>query len=78
MTTHLIKSYGFILLSLSIGLVCVAYIRSKDRFEKEPYGHLLAVACWGGLWSYIISGLLYDLLAHWGVGDLQNTWGFLG
>ena len=77
MTTHLIKSYGFILLSFSIGLLCLGYIRSKDRFEKEPYGHLLAVACWGGLCSYIISGLLYDLLAHWGVNDLRNTWGAL-
>lgn len=77
MTTEAVKPYAYILVSFIIGLLCVAYIRSKDRFEKEPFGHLLAVTCWGGLWSWVISGILYDQLGRWGLTNLQNTWGAL-
>ena len=77
MTAQMLKPSIYILLSFIFGLICVAYIRSKDRFEKEPFGHMLAVTCWGGLWSWVISGVLYDLIGRWGFHDLRNTWGAL-
>jgi RsiW-degrading membrane proteinase PrsW (M82 family) len=77
MISQLLKPHVFTLLSFIIGVLCVVYIRAKDRFEKEPFGHLLAVTIWGGMWSYIISGLLYEQLARWGIFNLENTWGAL-
>ncbi len=72
--TSLINLF-YVLISLLTGVLCVIYIRSKDRFEKEPYLILLFVAVWGGIWSYIISGLLYDFLAYWGWFNFRNAWG---
>jgi RsiW-degrading membrane proteinase PrsW (M82 family) len=77
MLATLPKSFLFILISFSAGTLCVIYIRSKDRFEKEPFLYMTAVTLWGGLWSYIISGILYERLAYWGVYELQNAWGAL-
>jgi RsiW-degrading membrane proteinase PrsW (M82 family) len=77
MTLQFLKPYFFILASFIIGLLCVAYIRSKDRYEKEPFKYLLAVTVWGGIWSWAVSGILYNLLANWGVYDLRNAWGAL-
>ena len=71
------QSQTFILLSFAIGVICVFYIRSKDRFEKEPLLILAAVVLWGGVWSYVISGILYETLARWGIDNLANTWGAL-
>ena len=70
-------SFAYIAVSLLAGVLCVIYIRSRDRFEKEPFIHMLAVMGWGGLWSYAISGFLYDRLAQWGLYDLENAWGAL-
>jgi len=67
----------FILLSFLIGLVCVGYLRSFDRHHQEPYAKMLAVTCWGGAWSVIVSFLLYGLLHRLGVRDLHNSLGAL-
>lgn len=75
--TGISQSHTLILLSFAIGVACVFYIRSKDRFEKEPLFILLAVVLWGGVWSYLISGVLYSILDQWGINNLTNTWGAL-
>jgi len=65
----------YVLISFFVGVLCAIYIRSKDRFEKEPFAHLLLVTVWGGIWSYAISGFFYNYLAGWGLYDLKNAWG---
>ena len=72
-----VRTYLFILLSLSIGVLCVRHIRSKDRYEKEPYIYLLGVTIWGGFCAYYIAGGLYEMLPRWEIYDLENTWGAL-
>lgn len=73
--TILPKTAIYILISFAVGLLCILYIRSRDRFEKEPYGHLLAVAVWGGGWAWVFSGWLYRLLDLWRPLYLENAWG---
>ena len=75
--TGITQSQTFILLSFAIGVICVFYIRSKDRFEKEPLFILATVVLWGGVWSYVISGILYETLARWGIDNLANARGAL-
>jgi len=73
------RTHLYILISFFIGVLCVIYIRSKDRFEKEPFGHLLVITVWGGIWSYAISGFFYNYLAGCRTYDLKNAWGtFMG
>ncbi|MEN8141668.1 MAG: PrsW family intramembrane metalloprotease [Thermodesulfobacteriota bacterium] len=67
----------FIALSFIIGLFCVKYLSTFDKHEKEPFGKMFAVACWGGAWSIIVSFILYGLLRKLGINDLQNSFGAL-
>jgi len=75
MAFYLTRSYLYVIISLIVGILCVLYIRSKDRFEKEPYALMLLASVWGGIWSYTFAGFLYDYLWSWGLYDLKNAWG---
>ena len=71
------NSYSFIALSFGVGLLCVVLIRALDKHEKEPFGHLFAVTCWGGLWANFICLGLYDLIFRLGITRLETFWGAL-
>lgn len=69
------RTHPYIIVSLFVGVLCVIYIRSKDRFEKEPFALMLLASVWGGIWSYTFSGFLYNYLWSWGLYDLENARG---
>lgn len=71
------NSHLLIALSFGIGLLCVLLIRALDKHEKEPFGHLFAVACWGGLWANFICLGLYDLVYRLGITRIETIWGAL-
>ena len=67
----------FIVLSFVIGLFCVKYLSTYDKHDKEPFGKMFGVTCWGGAWSIIVSFILYGLLGKLGINDLRNSFGAL-
>ena len=71
------NAYLIIALSFGLGLLCVHLIRSLDKHEKEPFAHLFAVACWGGLWANFICLWLYHLVYWAGLTNIENNWGAL-
>ena len=71
------KEIIFIAISFTLGLLCIKYIRSYDKHEKEPFLTMLAVTVWGGVWSVVIASLLYMAVAKFGVGDLKDSFGAL-
>lgn len=66
-----------IIISFGIGLFCIKYIRSLDKYEKEPFWHMFAVTCWGGGCSVVISLIIYTILHNFGIRELHNTFGAL-
>ena len=71
------KAHILIALSFVIGLFCVRYIQSFDKHEKEPFGKMLMVTCWGGAWSIIITAGLYLGLHYLGISGSKTTFGAL-
>ena len=67
----------FIIISFIIGGIVVAYIRSYDIHEKEPFYKMVIVMLWGGVWSVIVSFFLYSLLYNKGINvyDIQDAFG---
>lgn len=55
-----INSFVLIGLSFLIGLGCVAYVRSKDKHERESYLTLVLVTALGGVISIMVCLWLYD------------------
>lgn len=66
-----------IVLSFVIGIICIKYLRTFDRHEREPFWKMFAVTCWGGAWSIIISFFLYTFLYIIGFHELENAFGAL-
>ena len=64
-------------LSFLIGLLCIRYIQSFDRHEKEPFSKMLMVTCWGGAWSIIITSGLYLGLHYLGISGSKTSLGAL-
>ena len=58
--SRVIKPYILIVLSFLIGLGCVAFVRSRDKHEPEPYLTLVLVTILGGAISIFVSLALYD------------------
>ncbi len=48
-----------LLFSLVFGLRCVWRIRTYDLLEKEPWTKMIVATIWGGIWSIVISLMLY-------------------
>ncbi len=66
-----------VLISFLIGMFCIIYIRSFDLHEKEPFLSMVAVTCWGGVWSVILSLLIYRTFHAFGIENLKNATGAL-
>ncbi len=66
-----------IVLSFLIGIFCINFIRSYDRYEKEPISIMQKVTVRGGLISIILSLILYSLLEILGFKNINNTLGAL-
>lgn len=71
------KELVFIGLSFVMGAICIRYIQSYDKHEKESFLRMFAVVCWGGIWSMVIAWLLYAVVARLGATDLENAYGAL-
>ena len=71
------KAHILIALSFLIGLFCIRYIQSFDKHEKEPFGKMLMVTCWGGAWSILITMGLYQGLNAIGISGSKTTLGAL-
>jgi RsiW-degrading membrane proteinase PrsW (M82 family) len=74
---QLSKAHILIALSFLIGLLCIRYIQSFDKHEKEPFRKMLLVTCWGGAWSIVITALLYMGLGYLGISGLKTSLGAL-
>lgn len=66
-----------IVLSLLIGIFCINFIRTYDRYEKEPVRIMQKVALRGGFISVILSLVLYSFLEILGFSNYNNTLGAL-
>jgi len=55
------------------GLLAIARLRAYDVHEKEPWRVMLLVTLVGGVWSVVISAILYTVFDAAGVGDVR-TW----
>lgn len=66
-----------IVLSFLIGIFCINFIRSYDRYEKEPLSIMVKVAVRGGFISIILSLIIYFILDKLGFKNINNTLGAL-
>jgi RsiW-degrading membrane proteinase PrsW (M82 family) len=71
------KAHVFMGLSFLIGLLCVRYIQSFDKHEKEPFIKMLLVTCWGGAWSILLTSVLYIGLQYLGISGSRTAFGAL-
>ena len=71
------KTSILISISFIIGIFCIRYIQSFDRHEKEPFWHMFAVTCWGGVSSVILSFMLYAASHYLGIKEFHNSFGAL-
>ncbi len=68
-------NYIFILASFVFGFILVAYLRTYDIHEKEPYYKMLLVTAWGGIWSVALSLGMYHYLYELGINKYDNFFG---
>ncbi|MDP6545752.1 MAG: PrsW family intramembrane metalloprotease [Phycisphaerae bacterium] len=62
-----------ILISFFFGLACIKYIRTYDIHEKEPVGKMMLATVWGGMWSIVISVVLYSGVQVVGF-EIRGNW----
>ncbi|WDP91564.1 MAG: PrsW family intramembrane metalloprotease [Desulfobacter sp.] len=65
----------FIIASFILGFLLVAFIRTYDIHEKEPYFKMLLTAMWGGFWSVALSLAQYHLAEKLGIRIYHNFFG---